>query len=270
MLTVSFVTVYNDGTTKTLVNLSGTIPVAYTGNKLIFWPVVVRITHVTPFPTGVPSGKTYNIPVCVWLEESYPRSAPLCYVKPTSEMLIVRSQNVSSNGEVLLPCLDQWRPVSLNHRCSPTPGVSGVTSVSSARVSVTWWACCSWWSPCLKTLHQYVCGPVRSLRRRHVSTDARIKVQSSLTNIQDNMELSALGCWFWIRSFLPPDSGWLQFHRQSEVLSRSDGSLFLSLTADTDELLHQENETSCWCCKCPVKMFWCRCSPLIVLCLFNQ
>ncbi|XP_056908856.1 tumor susceptibility gene 101 protein [Takifugu flavidus] len=75
--------VYNDGTTKNLMSLTGTIPVAY-------------------------DGKTYNIPVCVWLEESYPQTCPLCYIKPTSEMMIMQSKNITSNGEVLLPYLDEW------------------------------------------------------------------------------------------------------------------------------------------------------------------
>lgn len=112
---------------------------------------------------------TYNIPVCVWLEESYPQTGPLCYVKPTREMTIVQSQYVTSNGEVFLPYLDEWKAVSLDDCCSATPCFSGVTSVSSVRVSVTWLACCSWWSPCLKTLHQYVCGLIQSLRKLHVS-----------------------------------------------------------------------------------------------------
>lgn len=64
------------------------------------------------------SGKTYNIPVCVWLEESYPQSSPLCYVRPTREMVIVQSQHVTSNGEVLLPYLDEWKAVRLSHCCT--------------------------------------------------------------------------------------------------------------------------------------------------------
>lgn len=128
----------------------------------------------------LPSARTYNIPVCVWLEESYPQTGPLCYVKPTSEMVIMRSQYVSSNGEVLLPCLDQWKAVSMNHCCSLNLAFSGVTSVSTARVSVTWWACCRWWSPCLKTFHQYVCGFTRSLCRLHVSTASDADIKSSI------------------------------------------------------------------------------------------
>ncbi|XP_026167011.1 tumor susceptibility gene 101 protein [Mastacembelus armatus] len=76
--------VYNDGTTKNLMSLTGTIPVTF-------------------------NGKTYNIPICVWIEESYPQTAPICYVRPTREMILVRGNYVSSNGEVMLPYLKEWK-----------------------------------------------------------------------------------------------------------------------------------------------------------------
>ncbi|KAK7117928.1 hypothetical protein R3I94_023219 [Phoxinus phoxinus] len=76
--------VFNDGTAKTLINLTGTI-------KLFF------------------NGKQYNIPVSLWLKESYPRTAPMCYLKPTREMVVVTSKHVNSNGEILMPYLDEWR-----------------------------------------------------------------------------------------------------------------------------------------------------------------
>lgn len=59
------------------------------------------------------------------------------------------------------------------------------------------------------------------------------------------MSQIALQRCFYIRAFLPPDLGGLQFQRESEVLSSADGSLYLSLTADVDDLFHQGNETSC-------------------------
>lgn len=76
--------VYNDGTTKKLMSLSGTIP-------------------------AMIAGKTYNIPVCLWIEENYPQTAPICYVKPTREMIVLRGNYISSNGEVLLPYLQHWK-----------------------------------------------------------------------------------------------------------------------------------------------------------------
>ncbi|XP_051545827.1 tumor susceptibility gene 101 protein [Myxocyprinus asiaticus] len=76
--------VFNDGKVKNLISLTGTIMVLYEGNR-------------------------YNIPVCLWLEESYPHTAPTCYVKPSREMKIVTSRHVNSNGEIRLPYLDEWR-----------------------------------------------------------------------------------------------------------------------------------------------------------------
>lgn len=37
--------------------------------------------------------------------------------------------------------------------------------------------------------------------------------------------------------------GWLQFQRQTEVLSKTDGSLYLYLAKE--DLLEQDNETNC-------------------------
>lgn len=56
-------------------------------------------------------GKRYNIPVSLWLKESYPHTAPICYLKPTREMVVVTSKHVNSNGEILLPYLDEWKHV---------------------------------------------------------------------------------------------------------------------------------------------------------------
>uniref|UniRef100_A0A665URI5 UEV domain-containing protein n=1 Tax=Echeneis naucrates TaxID=173247 RepID=A0A665URI5_ECHNA len=50
--------IYNDGTAKDLMSLTGTIPALFADN-------------------------TYNIPICLWIEESYPETAPICYVRPT-------------------------------------------------------------------------------------------------------------------------------------------------------------------------------------------
>lgn len=124
----------------------------------------------TCFPTVLHSGKTYNIPVCVWLEESYPQTCPLCYIKPTCEMMIMQSKNITSNGEVLLPYLDEWSPVSMNDSCGVAPCFSGVTTVFSVRIAVTWSACCRWWPPCLKTLHHYVRSLIGSLCKSPVGT----------------------------------------------------------------------------------------------------
>lgn len=75
--------VFNNGTRKDLLNLEGTIPVNY-------------------------KGAYYNIPVCIWLMDTHPQNAPLCFVKPTADMSIKVSRYVDSNGKVYLPYLHEW------------------------------------------------------------------------------------------------------------------------------------------------------------------
>ncbi|XP_017278571.1 tumor susceptibility gene 101 protein [Kryptolebias marmoratus] len=75
--------VYNDGTRKNLMSLTGTIPATI-------------------------SDMTYNIPICLWIEPNYPQSAPVCYVKPTQEM-VVTGKYVTNSGEVQLPYLEEWK-----------------------------------------------------------------------------------------------------------------------------------------------------------------
>lgn len=76
--------VYNDGTIKNLMSLTGTIPVLF-------------------------QEKTYDIPVSVWLEENYPQSAPICYVTPRREMMLLRGNYVSTDSAVTFPLLDEWK-----------------------------------------------------------------------------------------------------------------------------------------------------------------
>ncbi|XP_014486189.1 PREDICTED: tumor susceptibility gene 101 protein [Dinoponera quadriceps] len=77
--------VFNDGSRKELVNLQGTIPVAF-------------------------KGAYYNIPVCIWLMDTHPNNAPMCYVKPTADMHIKVSMYVDHNGKIYLPYLHDWVP----------------------------------------------------------------------------------------------------------------------------------------------------------------
>lgn len=56
-------------------------------------------------------GVTYNIPVCVLLQEDHPYVPPLVYVRPTSSMAIKPSQHVDTNGRVYHPYLHQWNYV---------------------------------------------------------------------------------------------------------------------------------------------------------------
>ncbi|KAF5742473.1 protein ELC-like [Tripterygium wilfordii] len=75
---------HNDGRSVNLLQADGTIPM--------------------PF-----HGVTYNIPVVIWLMESYPRHPPAVYVNPTRDMVIKRPHpHVSPSGLVSIPCLQNW------------------------------------------------------------------------------------------------------------------------------------------------------------------
>lgn len=76
--------VFNDGQSKQLLCLDGTIPVSYKGG-------------------------TYNIPVCLWLMDTHPYNPPMAYVKPTATMQIKPGRHVDSNGRVYLPYLHEWK-----------------------------------------------------------------------------------------------------------------------------------------------------------------
>ena len=50
----------------------------------------------------------YNIPVALWILDTHPIHAPLCYVRPTPDMQIKVSQHVDGNGKIYLPYLHEW------------------------------------------------------------------------------------------------------------------------------------------------------------------
>lgn len=76
--------VFNDGSTRDLMSLTGTVPVSYRGN-------------------------VYNIPVCLWLLDTYPYNPPICFVKPTSAMMIKTGKHIDANGKIYLPYLHEWK-----------------------------------------------------------------------------------------------------------------------------------------------------------------
>lgn len=55
---------------------------------------------------------TYHIPICIWLMDTHPYNAPICYVKPTPDMHIKVSMYVDHNGKIYLPYLHDWLPNS--------------------------------------------------------------------------------------------------------------------------------------------------------------
>lgn len=57
-------------------------------------------------------GTVYNIPICLWLLDTYPYNPPICFVKPTSAMMIKTGKHVDANGKIYLPYLHEWKYVS--------------------------------------------------------------------------------------------------------------------------------------------------------------
>ncbi|KAH9329806.1 hypothetical protein KI387_001914, partial [Taxus chinensis] len=75
---------HNDGRTVNLLQAEGTVPMYY-------------------------QEVMYNIPVIIWLLESYPRQAPCVYVTPTRDMIIKRGHpHVNASGMVSIHYLQAW------------------------------------------------------------------------------------------------------------------------------------------------------------------
>ncbi|KAJ7528987.1 hypothetical protein O6H91_15G028500 [Diphasiastrum complanatum] len=92
---------HNDGRAVNLLQAHGTIPMLY-------------------------KEVSYNIPVTLWLLESYPRNPPLIYVTPTRDMIIKpRHRFVDASGLVSAPFLDQW----IFPRCNLVELVQNLSSV---------------------------------------------------------------------------------------------------------------------------------------------
>ncbi|KAL5568433.1 hypothetical protein UlMin_025008 [Ulmus minor] len=75
---------HNDGRSVNLLQADGTIPMSF-------------------------QGVTYNIPIVMWLMESYHRHPPCVYVNPTRDMIIKRPHaHVNPSGMVSVPYLQNW------------------------------------------------------------------------------------------------------------------------------------------------------------------
>ncbi|XP_072128433.1 ubiquitin-conjugating enzyme E2 variant 3 [Mobula birostris] len=74
---------FTDGSQKDLLNIIGTIPIRY-------------------------QGSSYNIPIRIWILDSYPFGPPLCFLRPTSKMVIRVGKHVDMQGRIYLPYLQHW------------------------------------------------------------------------------------------------------------------------------------------------------------------
>ncbi|XP_078271327.1 ubiquitin-conjugating enzyme E2 variant 3 [Rhinoraja longicauda] len=74
---------FSDGSQKDLLNIIGTIPVRH-------------------------HGSSYNIPIRIWILDSHPFGPPLCFLRPTSKMVIRVGKHVDTQGRIYLPYLQHW------------------------------------------------------------------------------------------------------------------------------------------------------------------
>ncbi|XP_016367081.1 ubiquitin-conjugating enzyme E2 variant 3-like [Sinocyclocheilus rhinocerous] len=73
----------SDSLQKDLLKLLGNIPVRYQGHL-------------------------YNLPILLWLLDSFPFTPPICFLRPTSSMVIREGKHVDSKGRIHLPGLHSW------------------------------------------------------------------------------------------------------------------------------------------------------------------
>jgi ESCRT-I complex subunit TSG101 len=74
---------YDDGRAELLICLHGLLPISF-------------------------RGASYNIPVAVWIPHEYPKSIPLVYVVPTSDMLVRASKSIDPSGKCSFPYMEGW------------------------------------------------------------------------------------------------------------------------------------------------------------------
>ncbi|KAL1166614.1 hypothetical protein V6Z11_A06G207800 [Gossypium hirsutum] len=98
---------HNDGRSVNLLQAEGTIPM--------------------PF-----QGVTYNIPIIIWLMESYPRYAPAVYVNPTRDMIIKRPHpHVSPSGPSPNPSINSSMTSTYGQH-PPPPGPRVAATAAAA------------------------------------------------------------------------------------------------------------------------------------------
>ncbi|MBN3318477.1 UEVLD enzyme, partial [Atractosteus spatula] len=91
---------FSDSSQKDLLKLVGNIPVSY-------------------------QGRSYNLPILLWLLDSFPFTPPICLLRPTPSMMIRVGKHVDARGRIYLPYLHNW-----DH---PASSVNGLLSEMIAK-----------------------------------------------------------------------------------------------------------------------------------------
>lgn len=83
MKTLSGTFTFSDNSQKDLLKLVGNIPIKY-------------------------QGQSYNLPIQLWLLDSFPFTPPMCFLRPTANMVIRDGKHVDTKGRIHLPALSTW------------------------------------------------------------------------------------------------------------------------------------------------------------------
>ncbi|KAL6474109.1 hypothetical protein MHYP_G00176700 [Metynnis hypsauchen] len=74
---------FSDSSQRDLLKLVGNVPVRY-------------------------RGRSYNLPIQLWLLDSFPFTPPICLLRPTANMVIREGKHVNAKGRIFLPALHNW------------------------------------------------------------------------------------------------------------------------------------------------------------------
>ncbi|KAI4894595.1 hypothetical protein NFI96_018820 [Prochilodus magdalenae] len=81
---------FSNSSQRDLLKLVGNIPVTYNA-------------HYPRF-----QGRSYNLPILLWLLDSFPFTPPICLMRPTANMVIREGKHVNAQGRIFLPALHNW------------------------------------------------------------------------------------------------------------------------------------------------------------------
>lgn len=95
-----------------VINMSMVLLIKWSNSFCYSYYAILTCLHATYVVWFSNKGNVYNIPVCLWLLDTYPYNPPICFVKPTSAMMIKTGKHIDANGKIYLPYLHEWKHVS--------------------------------------------------------------------------------------------------------------------------------------------------------------
>lgn len=103
---------FTDSTQKDLLKLIGNLPVRYEGESQPGAHGGKEGSKSSRFSVLMAAslfqGHSYNFPVLLWLMDSFPFTPPICFLRPTSNMVIREGKHVDARGRLFLPGLHNW------------------------------------------------------------------------------------------------------------------------------------------------------------------